>query len=486
MSAVMLHLNTTLLILTATVLLQGFVWLLVWFTQRHLFELRLIAAGFIAFGLGLVLHVTRNALEVPPVVFIISQNYLIHIGMAALAHGIALFLGQRGNPALVWGSVAVVVVFWPVALLVDPYNTAVRILASNIIGMTLILFIVQTLARDRTQPPLLRWATIGILLSDFVALVLRCGIAIEYWNDQQALVQDNVQAWYFFFFNIFVTGLFLMLLLMVGVKLSYGLRQKNDDLSREVAQRRELQDQLSTSLETAKALHEEQKQLLRMVTHEFRTPLAVVDRAAEMIDVVLDKPPETVSRRLDSIRGAVRRLVQLIDRFLDVERRDLSFLQPERIDIGSLMERVRKHFAGLELDPRLRFTVQPNLSFYWGDPEMLATVLINLIDNALKYTTDGTPVEIVARSEDKAIVITVTDNGIGIPEAEAALIGRRFFRASNTTPATGTGLGLYNTRRLLEYHNGILSLRGGRGGGTIATIRLPLPGVVPNVSMEVA
>lgn len=486
MAAAMLHLNTTLLILTATVTLQGFVWLLVWFTQRHLFELRLIAAGFIGFAIGLVLHLIRNVIEIPTPLFIISQNYFVHISLAVLTHGIARFLGQRGSPATIWGCVVFTVVFWPVALIVDPYNVAIRILASNAVGIAMLLLMVQTLLRDRTQPRVLRWSTIGILLSDLVALLLRSVIAIDNWGTQEVLALDSTQAWYFFFFNIFVTGLFLMLLLMVGVRLSYGLRQKNDDLSREVAQRRELQGQLSTSLETAKALHEEQRQLLRMVTHEFRTPLAVVDRAAEMIGVVLENPPETVSRRLDSIRDAVRRLVQLIDRFLDVERRDLNVLQTERIDMASLLERVRKHFAGLELDQRLRFTVQPNLAFYWGDQEMLCTVLINLIDNALKYTPDGSPVDITARNENNAIVITVTDSGIGIPEAEAALIGRRFFRASNTTPATGTGLGLYNTHRLLEYHNGILSLRAGRGGGTVATIRLPLPGVVPDVSMEVA
>lgn len=482
----MLHLNTTLLILTATVTLQGVVWLLVWLTQRHLFELRLIAAGFIGFAIGLLLHLIRNIVEIPTAAFIISQNYFVHISLAVLTHGIARFLGQRGNPGVIWGCVAFTALFWPVALIVDPYNVAIRILASNALGVTLLGLIVLTLVRDRTQPRVLRWSTIAILLSDLAALLLRSVIAIDNWNTQDVLARDATQAWYFFFFNIFVTGLFLMLLLMVGVRLSHRLRQKNDDLQREVAQRSALQAQLSASLENARALHEEQKQLLRMVTHEFRTPLAVVDRAAEMIDVVLDKPPETVSRRLGSIRDAVRRLVQLIDRFLDVERRDLNVLQAERIDIASLLERVRRHFAGLELDPRLRFTVQPNLPFYWGDPEMLGTVLINLIDNALKYTTDGSPVDIAARAEENAIVIAVTDRGIGIPEAEAALIGRRFFRASNTTPATGTGIGLYNTRRLLEYHNGILSLRAARGGGTVATIRLPLPGVVPDVSMEVA
>lgn len=482
----MLHLNTTLLMVTVTISLQGLIWILVWLTQRHLFELRFIAAGFLGVAGGMLLQGARDILPFPPAVTIIMLNYLIHCGAALVAHGLARFLNQPGNPPLIIGSVVFIVVFWPVALALDPENVAIRILASNGITAVLLFFMCGTLLRDRIQPRLLRWTTIGFLLSDVVALAVRSFIAINYMDDQVTLVHPGQQAWYFFYFNIFMTGLFLLLLLMVGVQLSHGLRQKNEDLSREVEERRRLQEQLSTALDTEKALQQEQRQLLRMVTHEFRTPLAVVDRAAEMIDVVLEKPPETVSRRLGSIRDAVRRLVQLIDRFLDVERRDVNFLQSERIDIASLLERVRKHFTGLELDARLRFTIQPKLPFYWGDPEMLGTVLINLIDNALKYTPDGSPVEIAARSEGSAIVITVTDRGIGIPEAEAALIGRRFFRASNTTPATGTGLGLYNTHRLLEYHGGILSLRAGRGGGTVATVRLPLPGVVQDVSMEVA
>ncbi|MEK9968565.1 MAG: HAMP domain-containing sensor histidine kinase [Ferrovibrio sp.] len=482
----MLHLNTTLLLLTATVTLQGFVWTLVWLTQRHLFELRFIAAGFMAFAVGTILHFLRKLLPVSPAIFIISQNYFVHIGLAVLAYGIARFLNQRGRPTLILGSIVFVVLFWPISLALDPHNIAIRILASNLFGGVILAYMIVTLSQDRTQPRVLRWSTIGILLCDVLALILRSTIAIENWHSQDVLALDNNQAWYFFFFNIFVTALFLLLLLMVGVRLSHRLRQNNDDLSREVAQRRELQDQLTASLENARALHEEQRQLLRMVTHEFRTPLAVVDRAAEMIDVVLDKPPETVSRRLSSIRDAVRRLVQLIDRFLDVERRDLNILHTERIDIAGLLEQVRKHFAGLELDLRLRFEAEPNLSFYWGDPEMLATVLINLIDNALKFTTDGSPVTIAARTEGNAIEITVTDHGIGIPDAELAMIGRRFFRASNTTPATGTGLGLYNARRLLEYHNGLLTLRARSGGGTVAVIRLPLPGVAPDLRMEVA
>lgn len=482
----MLDLPTILLLLTVTLTLQGLVWLIVWLTQRHLFELRFLAAGFMGLAAGMLVQGARDYLPLPPAVSIILLNYLIHAGAALVAYGLARFLDQKGSPLLIIGCVVFTVIFWPAALAIAPENVAIRIIASNSITTVLILYMISTLVRDRNQPRALRWTTIGFLVSDAIALTLRTAVAITYMDDQVGLTQSAFQAWYFFSLNIFMTWLFLSLLLMVGVRLSSDLRQRNEELSREVTQRRALQDQLSTSLATEKALHEEQKQLLRMVTHEFRTPLAIVDRAAEMIGVVLERPPETVGRRLSAIREAVGRLVQLIDRFLDSERRNLNVLQPERIDIQTLLNGVRRHFEGMDAANRLVFHIAGDLPFYRGDAEMLSTVLINLIDNAVKYAPGDSPIEITARVEGTAIVIAVTDHGIGIPTAELPSIGQRFFRASNTTAATGTGLGLYNTRRLLDYHNGILSLRAGRGGGTVATIRLPLPGVVPEVRTEVA
>src|SRR3546814_18252094 len=75
------------------------------------------------------------------------------------------------------------------------------------------------------------------------------------------------------------------------------------------------------------------------------------------------------------------------------------------------------------------------LPYYWGDLDMLATVLINLIDNAVKYSPDHSLIGIVARATPDAILLSVADRGIGIPPAEAGLIGRGFFRASTTNPA---------------------------------------------------
>src|SRR3546814_16527259 len=92
-----------------------------------------------------------------------------------------------------------------------------------------------------------------------------------------------------------------------------------------------------------------------MVTHEFRTPLAIIDRAAEMIDVVLDAKTDTVTRRLASIREAVQRLLQLTDRFLTTERRSDALLWPERIDLPALFILVARHSDGFDTACRLHF-----------------------------------------------------------------------------------------------------------------------------------
>lgn len=170
----------------------------------------------------------------------------------------------------------------------------------------------------------------------------------------------------------------------------------------------------------------------------------------------------------------MRRLVQLIDRFLDSERLDQEAMQPEQIDLAEFTGSIARHFDMTGSGHRLTFNMADDLPRYFGDQDMLATVVINLVENALKYSPEDTPVTVSIVVAGGDIVIGVRDRGIGIPEAERRSVGRRFFRASNTRAATGTGLGLYNARKLLEYHQGELSLEVPPDGGTLALIRLPL------------
>lgn len=129
---------------------------------------------------------------------------------------------------------------------------------------------------------------------------------------------------------------------------------------------------------------------------------------------------------------------------------------------------------------RLHFLIEDETVSFYADPDMLATVIINLIDNALKYSPDDQPIRIAAREEYGSIMIEVCDRGIGIPHAELGKIGRRFFRASNVKATTGTGLGLYSARKLLAYHDGKLRLLSNAEGGMTAIVTMPSSNETPS------
>jgi signal transduction histidine kinase len=330
------------------------------------------------------------------------------------------------------------------------------------------------LGRDRTQPPLLRWITIGLLAEYMAASILQS--VIEYRLpaefDSGPILADR-NAWYLLQGTLFLIALFACLLFMVSARLSADLRRNHDALLREVEERRKLESRLSASLEAERALRDEQADFMRVVSHEFRTPLAIIRNAADMIGLVGDTSPAATRERLSGIGEALNRLFSLIDRFMADDRE--SGFRPEALQLGALMGDARLHFEMTARGDRLQFTVEDETASFDADPEMLATVIINLIDNALKYSPNDQPVHIAGRAEHRAIVIEVRDRGIGIPSAELSKIGRRFFRASNAKASTGTGLGLYSARKLLAYHGGTLQLLSNDEGGTTATVSLSLP-----------
>ena len=299
--------------------------------------------------------------------------------------------------------------------------------------------------------------------------------AIEFWfpaAHQDIAILNNRNAWYLLQGSLFLIALFACLLFMVNSRLSAALREKNEALSREVLERRRLELQLNASLEAERALREEQADFMRIVSHEFRTPLAVIRNAVDMIGLIGDKSKDATKERLAGIGEALDRLFSLIERFMTNDG-DNRF-RPERMQIASLIADVQLHFDMTGRGERLRFRTQGEAVSTIADPDMLATVVINLIDNALKYSPDDQPIHIDGRSDVGSIIIQVRDRGIGIPEAEVHKIGRRFFRASNTKAGSGTGLGLYSSRKLLAYHGGTLDLFSNEGGGTTAVARVPL------------
>jgi len=467
----MLDLKTILIVTLATACLQAMVWIFAWRAWRRLYELKFLAAGFVAIAMGIALMLVRGG--DPAEGAIIIPNLTIKLGLVLLAEGLARFLGQ---PRYSWIGISLLIAHtaaWSLIVAVDPGNIAARIHTSTIFTVTIMSVMCLGLARDRMQPAALRWATIVVLAEYMLASIVQSAVEIGLpAGFQSAPVLADRNAWYLLQGTLFLLALFACLLFMVSWRLSLDLREKNDSLSREVEERRRLESDLSASLETERALREEQTDLMRIVSHEFRTPLAIIRNSAEMIGLVGGRPSEATRERLSGIDEALDRLFSLIDRFIAEDRERIY--RPEPIRIGSVIDNVKRHFARMGSGDRLE-TAAGQETMILVDAEMIMTVLINLVDNALKYSPDHCPISLTVREEPACLVIEVRDRGMGIPEGQRGKVGRRFFRASNAATIAGTGLGIYSARRLLAYHGATVDFEPQGECGTAAVVRFPLP-----------
>ncbi|MBS4098732.1 MAG: sensor histidine kinase [Sulfuricella sp.] len=229
--------------------------------------------------------------------------------------------------------------------------------------------------------------------------------------------------------------------------------------------------------EQARAAHREQGEFIAMLSHELKTPLAVVDVAVQALERLNRANDTEVSRRHGRIRRTVGRVNNLVEQFLAKERIDDEGLTIRRAptDVAALLRRVAEESADAQ---RLRVTAPAVLTIA-ADPALLGVVVANLIDNALKYsppeTTVGVSLAPCGESARKGIEIVVADHGGGIPEALRERLFDRYVRGDNVGNIGGAGLGMYLVRRIAEMHGGTVELINRDGG---AEFRVWLPGEI--------
>ena len=232
-------------------------------------------------------------------------------------------------------------------------------------------------------------------------------------------------------------------------------------------------------ISAVKALDDLRAGFVAMVSHELRTPLALMKGYTDSIlHLELDaRTQRDFVERLDQITS---RLTKLVNDILDVTHLEADPLVLERapLRIGALVDRLRADLAVARRSDRLYVDVAPGLPPVDADGARVLQVLQNLVENALKYAPEGTPVRIGARSDDRMVIVSVEDEGVGIPDADRTLIFEPFHRGRNARESTvpGTGLGLHISRRLVEAHGGRLWIEERPDGraGTRASFSLPL------------
>lgn len=240
----------------------------------------------------------------------------------------------------------------------------------------------------------------------------------------------------------------------------------------------EKQDQLERALFAEQEASSLQKQFISMVSHEFRTPLAIVDGNAQIIERRLgNEHIEEVKRRLKTIRSAVSRTVNMMEavlssNLLKTGKMDINI---EEFSLKELIEQLCQEQADLARSHEIIVAmddVPDNINL---DRKILTLVMTNLLANAVKYTPNDEPkITISGHVENEMVIIKVADNGVGIPQDELERVFDRFFRASTSVGIPGSGVGLSLVNDLINVHKGKINIQSEVGVGTIVTLNLPL------------
>lgn len=228
-----------------------------------------------------------------------------------------------------------------------------------------------------------------------------------------------------------------------------------------------------------KALIKFKSDLLSTVFHELRTPLAIIKGYSTMLVNYEEKlTPEEKREYLRSTDRATDRLSELVDHLLDMSRLDDGLLKLEMVD-SSILKLLRDAAAEAQLrTPRHKIVVSigQRLPRVTADARRIRQVLDNLIDNACKYSAERTEVTVSARRRGKKLLISVTDQGIGIPANELQRVFDRMYRIEQrlSTKAVGMGLGLAICKGLIEAHGGRIWMESEQGKGSTCFFTLPL------------
>jgi len=215
--------------------------------------------------------------------------------------------------------------------------------------------------------------------------------------------------------------------------------------------------------------------LLSAVSHDVRTPLASIAGAASALSAPgLDEAAR--AELLATIREEAGRLTRLIGDLVDLTRLESGDLsvrkEPYPLEeiVASAVERLAVLLAGRELvhERPEEVLVAP------VDPVLLEQVLVNLLENAAKYTPPGSPLTVRIAQQEGAAVIEVADRGPGLPPGEEARVFERFYRAADHHRAHGTGLGLTVCEAIVRAHRGRITAENRAGGGALFRITLPL------------
>lgn len=234
---------------------------------------------------------------------------------------------------------------------------------------------------------------------------------------------------------------------------------------------------LERALEAQTEYNNLQREFVSMASHEFRTPLTIIDGTAQRILRKWDKlPTEKIHKYIDDIQSTVTRMIGLIDSTLTAERLNAGKVEmaPQPVDLTALLNTVRDRQQRISTSHEISLELGEMPAEVRADPQLLEHVFTNLLSNAVKYSPEAPQIEVTGGLEAEGVRISVRDHGVGIPAKDLARVFQRYFRAGTAMGFAGTGIGLNVVQRFVEMHGGSVDVQSTENQGTTFLVWLPI------------
>ena len=246
----------------------------------------------------------------------------------------------------------------------------------------------------------------------------------------------------------------------------------------DITQRKRAEEELMKTLEREKELSQLKSNFVSMVSHEFRTPLGIIQSSAELLREFHPRMQcDERNEQLESIARNTRRMAGMMEDILILSRLDAGKLefQPAVLDLDAFCQRVVDEVLSATNNRcAIELSLKSKLAKAQADERLLGHILTNLLSNAVKYSEPGATVRLEMKRNGHDVVCVVRDEGIGISEEDQPQLFKAFHRGGNVGTRPGTGLGLLLVKRCAELHGGSVHVSSQVGQGTTVTVTLPI------------
>lgn len=234
---------------------------------------------------------------------------------------------------------------------------------------------------------------------------------------------------------------------------------------------------VNRSLRKEVFLAKQQRNFLLSITHELKSPIASIRLAFDTFLKRKNLKPEQIGKLSRNAIKETERLHTLVNNILLAARLDAHFhLSMGALNLKTLLEGLVVQLREKYPNTRFAFSVEQDLPNIQGDRMGLTSVILNLLENAVKYCPKGSEIKIFLRQQEQNLVMEIADEGEGIPDSEKERIFEKFYRIGNedTRKTKGTGLGLFIVKSIVDAHKGTIMVKDNQPNGAIFQIMLPI------------